>query len=296
VTLRSVLSAVDFSERSRDALRWAGAFAARFHARLTVQSAVDPLLAEAARMKLGQDLAKTDTEPALHEFVASTWPDGAAPGVQTTLEIPVGDPATAIVETAISEAADLIVMGTQGLGGIRKWMLGSTTERVLRRTPVPVLVVPARASGDPGVQPTLDVTRILAATDFSDASNAAVQYAAALARHLSATLILAHVVEPLTVPQQWRSLVEESDEIRVANARDRLNALAAQDCGPQPCEVIVSVGRAADVIDAIAEECRAQLIVMGLNSDQGPFSPRPGSIAYRVLASTTIPVLVVPRM
>jgi nucleotide-binding universal stress UspA family protein len=159
---------------------------------------------------------------------------------------------------------------------------------------VPVLVVPAKAPGAPGVQPTLDVTRILAATDFSDASHAAVQYAAALARQLSATLILAHVVEPLTVPQQWRSLVDEPDEIRVANARDRLNALAAQDCGPKPCEVIVSVGRAADVIDAIAEDCRAQLIVMGLNSDQGPFSPRPGSIAYRVLASSTIPVLVVP--
>jgi hypothetical protein len=39
-----------------------------------------------------------------------------------------------------------------------------------------------------------------------------------------------------------------------------------------------------------------QLIVMGLTSDRGVFAPRPGSVAYRVLCSTTIPVLVVPHL
>ena len=62
----------------------------------------------------------------------------------------------------------------------------------------------------------------------------------------------------------------------------------------QECEVIVAVGRPADVIGSIANDRRTQLIVMGLSSDQGPFAPRPGSIAYRVLSSTTMPVLVVP--
>jgi nucleotide-binding universal stress UspA family protein len=46
----------------------------------------------------------------------------------------VGNPADVILETAAKERSDLIVMGTHGLGGIRKWLLGSTTERVLRRT------------------------------------------------------------------------------------------------------------------------------------------------------------------
>ena len=73
---RSILSPVDFSEHSRHALRWAGAFAARFQSRLTVISVVDPLLAEAARIRLGLDLAKAETEPALREFVAATWSGG----------------------------------------------------------------------------------------------------------------------------------------------------------------------------------------------------------------------------
>jgi hypothetical protein len=53
-------------------------------------------------------------------------------------------------------------------------------------------------------------------------------------------------------------------------------------------------GRAADVIGSLAEEQQAQVIVMGLSSAQGAFAPRTGSIAYRVLTSTTVPVLVVP--
>ena len=68
---RSILYPVDFSEQSRHALRWAAAFAARFGSRLTVVSVVDPLLAEAARVRLGQDLATEETEPALREFVAT---------------------------------------------------------------------------------------------------------------------------------------------------------------------------------------------------------------------------------
>src|SRR4051812_46795845 len=167
---RAILSPVDFSEHSRDALRWAGAFAARFHSRLTVISVVDPLLAEAARIRLGQDLAKTETEPALREFVAATWSEKAHLPEPTVVKTTVGEPATAILETARADGTDLIVMGTQGLGGFRKWLLGSTTERLLRRTDVPVLAVPSPSS-DSEVGPRnrgFEISHILAATDFSE--------------------------------------------------------------------------------------------------------------------------------
>jgi hypothetical protein len=72
------------------------------------------------------------------------------------------------------------------------------------------------------------------------------------------------------------------------------NALAGQICGSRGCDDIVVLGRAADLIGAIARDVGVQLIVMGLASDRGVFAPRPGSIAYRVLCSTSVPVLVVP--
>src|SRR5262245_20133690 len=99
VNFDSIVSAVDFSEPSRLALRWAGALASRFHSRLTVVSIVEPLLAEAARIRLGQDLAKTDTEPALREFVAATWPDGAGAS-QTVFRAAVGESAPSILGAA----------------------------------------------------------------------------------------------------------------------------------------------------------------------------------------------------
>jgi nucleotide-binding universal stress UspA family protein len=291
VNLRSIVSPVDFSDPSRLALRWAGAFAARFGSRLTVVSVVDPLLANAARIRLGQDLAKQETEPALREFVSGTWP--TATPVHPVLRTVIGDTAGAILEVANAEHADLIVMGTQGLGGIRKWLLGSTTERVLRRTKTSVLAVPfggaeSHPAPDAGV-----VSHILAATDFSDASVAAAKVAADLARVFSAKLTLTHIVEPLAVPPQLVPLVEESDEVRVGAARTELHALAEKVCGGE-CDEVVAVGRPADMVNSIVEDRRVQLIVMGLASEQGAFSQRPGSIAYRVLSSTAVPVLVVP--
>jgi nucleotide-binding universal stress UspA family protein len=292
VTLRSILSPVDFSEHSRHALRWAGAFAARFHSELTIVSVVDPLLADAARIKLGHDLAQTETDPALREFVATTWPGSTS--LKTAFRTPIGDAATKILETATTERADLIVIGTQGLGGFRKWLLGSTTERLLRKTRLPVLAVPLPSEAQAARPDTPLVSHIAVAIDFSDSSVMATRVAAVVARAFAAKLTLTHIVESVFVPPQWQPLLEESDEARTANSRVRLKALAEEICGSHACDEVVAQGRPAEVIGTVARERRADLIVMGLANDEGMFAPRPGSVAYRVLCSTTIPVLVIP--
>jgi nucleotide-binding universal stress UspA family protein len=294
--VRSILSGVDFSEQSRHALRWAGTLAAKFQRRLIVISVIDPLLAEAARIRLGLDLAATEIEPALREFVAATWPTNT-PTAEVILKTPVGDTAAAILETGAAEGVELIAAGTRGLGGFQKWLLGSTTERLLRRTRVPVLAVPPPDAPESDVlspSGTIQVGRVLAATDFSEVSLAAIEYAAQLSRLFSAKLILAHAVEPSTVSTQWRSIMEEAAEMRAAEARHRLKSVAEQLSLSPECEVVTSVGRAADVMSALAADHRVQLIVMGLASSGGAFAPRPGSIAYRVLTGSTVPVLVVP--
>jgi nucleotide-binding universal stress UspA family protein len=296
VTLRSILSPIDFSEQSRDALRIAGALAARQHSRLIVLTVVDTLLAEAAKLQLGEDRAKADTMSALREFVAATWPGGAPPG-QIVLKTASGDAAATIFEAATNESVDLIVVGTQGLGGVRKLLLGSTTERILRRTPLPVLAVPSADRNTIASRPeteSFELAHIVAATDFSESSLAALKTAADLARQFSAVLTLVHVAEPLAVPAQWSSVMGNSERTLTDDARARLEDLAAQVCGSQRCETIALAGRPADLIASTAAETRASLIVMGLTGNQGPLGRRPGSIAYRVLTSTTVPVLVIP--
>jgi nucleotide-binding universal stress UspA family protein len=295
VTPHSLLCAVDFSEQSRHALRWAAHFAARFQGRLTVLSVVEPLLAEAAKIRLGQDLVKT-TDAALREFVTATWRNDPPPA-SIDFKTEAGEVPATILANATAQSVDLIVVGTQGLGGVRKWLIGSTTERLLRRTHLPVLAVPpihTDAMADRADTGPIAVTRILAALDFSESSLTALDAAVQLAEKFSATLTLLHVLLPVAIPPFAKSLQDDISDTRAEDARRRLEALAAERCGGRPCETTVSTGAPADRIAALAKSQQADLIVMGLASDQGIRAPRPGSVAYRVLCSTTVPVLVLP--
>jgi nucleotide-binding universal stress UspA family protein len=297
VNLRSIVCPVDFSEPSRQALRWAAAFAQRFQSRLTVLTAVDPLLAEAAKARLQLDLARGETEPELRRFVSGILPEGASWAPEMALDVRVGHPAEVILDAAGREHADLIVMGTQGLGGLSKMILGSTAERVLRRARTAVLAVPPLADDAVVVDASgarLEIRRLLAATDFSDTAAIAMEWAASLSDDLSVPLTLVHVVEPLTVPPQWRAFAAESDEPQMAKARTTLAQVSPKISRREGYETLVSVGRPADRIASLADECGAGLIVMGLMGHQGPLGRRPGSIAYRVLGMAKAAVVVVP--
>jgi universal stress protein A len=295
--LRSIVCAVDFSEASRHALRWAEVFARQSQSRLTVVNAVDPLLAEAARMRFNVDLVHAETEPALRKFIAAPGTGDTAPAAETKLDVRVGDPSDVILESAAKHGADLIVLGTHGLGGIRKWLLGSTTERVLRRTQTAVLAVPypERDGVVPHADPaSIEWGPILAATDFSETSTRAVLWAAELAQEVSRPLLLLHVVEPIAVAPDWHVYIEEAEERRVTDAREALQALAQRFSTTVGTEIVAGRGRPADVMASTADDRGASLIAMGLHGGGGPLGVRPGSIAYRVLGLATTPVLVVP--
>ncbi len=295
--LRSILCSVDFSEHSQRAVRWAVALAAQFGSRLGILTAVDPLLAEAAGARFGFDLAGEETHTALREFVHAIVPEHAPWVPAMTFDVRVGGPAEAILEAAGRDGADLVAMGTQGLGGFRKMLLGSTAERVLRGTRTAVLAVPPLAREsivlDAGGA-RIEARRILAATDFSDTAAAALEWAATLAQRLVIPLTIAHAVEPLSVPPRWSSYVADADRTRVSDARTMLEQLSRRIAGDQPYETIVSLGRPGDAIASVADERQADLIVVGLTGDRGPLAPRPGSIASRVLHLAKAPVLVVP--
>jgi nucleotide-binding universal stress UspA family protein len=265
--------------------------AGHFRSRLVVLSVVDPLLAEAAKSRLKVDLAKKETRPALTAFLKDTWSGMVPPPPQPVLEVRVGKASDAIRETAERDGADLIVMGTQGLGGVRKWLLGSTTEHVLRRTRTAVLAVPPAAAG---TAVAFEAGAILVATDFSDSSIEAAKFAALFAKQFRLPMLLAHVVAPVSVPPQWSVLLEESDQERLTGARKIIKALAKQVGASLKPDTVVLPGHPAEAIAALAAERRAGLIVMGLTGDQGPFAQRPGSIAYRVLCASGVPVLIVP--
>ena len=137
----SVICPVDFSEPSRSALRYAAAIADHFGARLTVLAVDDPML-RAATATVGVPSLASDTDRALRRFCTETLPTVGSGPKTIEFRVAVGMPAPENLREARRLQADLIVISSRGRSGIRKIVFGSTTERVLRETSVPVLVTP----------------------------------------------------------------------------------------------------------------------------------------------------------
>jgi len=78
---------------------------------------------------------------------------GAARGVEVVEHTAGGVPHDVIADYADDQDVELVVMGSHGRSGIKRALLGSITERVLRMTKRPVLVIDARADGDRGERP-----------------------------------------------------------------------------------------------------------------------------------------------
>ena len=135
---RSILAAVDFSELSGVALGYAARLARHMGAELHVLHAEDPLLHAAGRAT-GLDLV-AETREELERFMASTYP---ASDSSTRYHVIVGRPVEVVCDLANREQVDMVVLGSRGMTGPAHAIFGSTTEGVLLRSDVSVLVVPA---------------------------------------------------------------------------------------------------------------------------------------------------------
>ena len=135
---------------------------------------------------------------------------------------------------------------------------------------------------------------ILVATDFSPCSRAAVRLATAIARQRGVPLFLVHAIEPppidlLAAPAisvDWERDVLAAAEVAIAHEASDIRQAGVA------AESRAFVGSASSVILETAEEQRAELIVMGTHGRKGGAPLFLGSVAERVVRSSTCPVLV----
>jgi nucleotide-binding universal stress UspA family protein len=287
----SIVCPVDFSEPSRGALHYAAAIGDHFGARLLVVTVDDPLL-DTAAASTGLSL-RHETERELERFITDTVPKSS---LATTVDVrvSVGKPAPEILRIAKEAAADLVVMSSLGRSGFSKRFFGSTTERVLRETTIPVLVTPK------GSEPVVSVSeiarhvgRVMAPVDLTEVSRYQVTVAGGIATALDVPLLLAHVLAPLHIPPGVRVGIPGRDHERRANADAGVLGLVGVSGAKAPVETLVVSGDPSEEIVRLAETRHAGLIVMGLHSS-GLLGPRMGSITYRVLCLTRSLVLALP--
>ena len=290
----TVLCPIDFSEPSRAALVYAAAIADHFAARLLVLAVDDPLLAEAAaNAGLMPSLAE-ETEQELQRLCRAVLGQPIPGPKQLELHVRIGKPAVEILRHARETAVDLIVMSSRGHTGVRKMLFGSTTERVLRETFVPVVVTPPDVPASQSLSDIArQVSRVLAPVDLTAASTPQVAIAAAVARALSVPLLIAHVQEPVAIPVRVRLALAGADASRRARAEERMQEIVAAVAAHVKTETLVLSGDPADEVVKLTDVRHANLIVMGLHSSE-LLGPRMGSVTYRVLALTRTLVLAVP--
>jgi nucleotide-binding universal stress UspA family protein len=291
LTSGSILCPVDFSDQSRQALQWATTIVQHRGGELMILTVEEPLLAEAARIRVGMDLAP-QTERALRAFVEETLPPRVRNTMRIHLAAETGQAVEAILRAGRKNDVQMIVMGTHGRHGLRRLLLGSTTEAVLHGAECPLLAVPdgAAVHGD-AVDGRL--RKILLATDFGRSATAATQWAFDVAVEMRVPLVLAHVVEPVVVNSLWQPLIDDLDNERVTFGHRLLTKLSAS-AHDIPTERVVSIGQPAEAIAALAIEHGADLIVMGLAKAEGAEGHLAGSNAHQVLQRAHVPVVVVP--
>jgi nucleotide-binding universal stress UspA family protein len=300
--ISTVLCPVDFSECSAHALELASAVVQCWRSRLVVMHACVPLFAPVpglpAPSERVPDYERERVRSQASLFIESTV--GSAVAADVT--VAVGHPAAAILDSGATLSADLIVMGTHGASGFEHLLLGSVTEKVLRRATCPVLTVPPRARATS----RFPFTRILCAVDFSDWSTAAVEFASSLGRESGAALDLLHVIEwpwpepPAPVaaqlPPASAAALTEFRRYLVTSATHRLESVAA-DAVRERSVVTTRIAHGKPYVEVLrfAAEQRSDLIVLGVHGRNPLDVALFGSTTNQVVRRATCPVLTLRR-
>jgi nucleotide-binding universal stress UspA family protein len=283
--LSKILAPVDFSARSRGAVEYAEALACHFHSELTLLHVVNPVQtygypeAMAVMPETFQDIMDQSKE-ALDRFAAE-----CAKGVRLNPVLLEGDPGNAIAEYAKKIGCDLIVMPTHGYGPFRRFLLGSVTAKVLHDAPCPVWTGPHLE--DAPAYSSIGFGTVLCAVDLGPDSNTVLKWGAAFAREYGSKLVVVHTIPPSTISlggiyfdPQWHEQVRTEAEGLIGFLLSEIGAKA---------EIIVKTGETPHMVSTVAEECGANVLVIGRGHAAGAFG-RLRTNAYAILRESPCPV------
>ncbi len=216
-------------------------------------------------------------------------------GVLVEPHVYYDEPASAILDAATSQRADLIVMSTHRRTTLGRWVYGSVADRVLRRTDVPMLLIPPCCEHTwPLARPLGRRLRILVPLDGSALAEEAFGPAGLLAEAFDAELLLLRVVEPRINQYSgggWEIKFEKAEEVAMAES------YLEETAGRMPTtnwavRTRVGVGQAAPTITDVAAQEGADLIAMASHGRGGLPRLLIGSVAIGVLQRAKMPLLV----
>ena len=301
VEFTHILCPIDFSSASARTLACAAAIARLFRARITllhVEPALGPLIDPSSEGVDPGYLLRAIAQPApdamaaLERTVEASGVSDLHPG----LIVSRGRPSDVIASHVAALPADLVVMSTHGRSGFTHLLLGSVTEKVLRKVPCPVLTVPPALPLSAAAP--IQLARIVCPLDFSPASLKALRVAVDLASRAPDGRVLAlHAIEYVDDEEPCEHVPVDIRAYRahlIEHARERLHAaletVADASCG---IEEAVVVARAYREILKRTAGWNADLVVMGAQGTGALELWLYGSNTQHVLRAARCPVLTV---
>jgi nucleotide-binding universal stress UspA family protein len=286
--IEKVLVPLDFSPPSRLALNHGIAFARKFRARLTLLNVVEPASAipytfptESARIE------KQHLEQAWRMMSALVAPEDQD-DLDLQIQVKSGNVEEEISSAILSEKADVVVMGTHGRGLIARAFIGSVTQHMLRKVPVPILTV-CRVSRP------LTFERILFATDLMEPFHQGFHSILELTSITRSHLSILHAVD-IPAPAFAEAGMSTFDSPQLLdNARAKLNELAAEATLQKiRIDTMLNEGNPAAAILKAAEDDCADLIAITVARKGLIERALLGSTAERVIREAHLPVLSIP--
>lgn len=286
-------------ECDQSTLQRAADLAKENRAKLTLVYAVKELPAESEKLKVGQrwihlrKLVRQDVEKRMKEVAGSLKSQGVHPRTRLL----VGDPSLEIIRDVIENDRDLVIMTAEGKGGVRARLFGSTARHLMRKCPVPLLVMkPGRrkrfqqvlAAIDPtvtgGPRDTLNHTILELGRSISVREQASLHIVHAWTLLGESVLRGSAGVKAADI----RRLIREETEKRRGNVESFLSRLSIDEY-----RLHVHKGDAAEVISRLVETLSIDLLVMGTICRTGVSGFFIGNTAERVLDTVDCSVLVV---
>lgn len=253
---KRILFPVDFSEYSVGAARHVEAFTGRFDADLTMLHVDWPQYNDPLPTGLG------NKQDQLNEFLAKEFEY-----FRVKRLVVRGEPASVILDVAKREHSDLIMMPTLGLGGFRRFLLGSVTAKVLHDADCTVWTGVHLEKAPPLEK--IEFHNILCAANLDAHGQKVLCGAAELADEYRAGLTVLRV----NAGPEGRGRVEQM--LRAANIK---------------ASIVVEEGEVPQVVASVASEVRADLLVIGRSPQPGIFG-RLRTHAYPIIRQSPCPVI-----
>lgn len=296
--LRHVLVCLDSSAYAEEALPFAALIGRKFKSHLELAHVLEASgdgPAPHSHDALDWQIARVEAEDYLAGVAGRM---DAAPGLVTSTVLQ-GRAADQIIARAKRDAVDLIILASHGESGPSRWPLGSTAEKIVARPPSSILVVPVAGTGTRPRLPS-EIKRVLVLLDGSPRAESVLPLLEWLVQETELHLVLLHVTRSLDVFDQEGGDTEGTEKLKEVEQWNLRRAkryiaklqgrLSREGCH---AEAIVEQGDPRQVIPAVAERERIDLIAITSHGCTGDNSRPCGDTAAHLVRNATLPILMV---